>query len=52
MNTNLKLSFVIFKGKKMADEVFRPQRPASNDPQVDLPENPCELTLRDVENVK
>ena len=39
MNTNLKLSFVIFKGKKMADEVFRPQRPASNDPQVDLPEN-------------
>jgi hypothetical protein len=39
MNTNLKLSFVIFKGKKMADEVFRPQRPASNDPQIDIPEN-------------
>jgi len=39
MNTNLKLSFVIFKGKKMADEVFRPQRPASNDSQIDIPEN-------------
>ena len=23
----------------MADEVFRPQRPASNDPQIDIPEN-------------